>query len=156
MPYEKILRRLFHGVDLKVEDLFLLESFQIEALQNRVPEKEFAAVLFAHPYIKCFFINKRPPITEYIQKVQDKNGPAKNKKELAEFSDRLIWEIAELIIYNKYPEIYDARVILGWDFKDITSIVSLKDKIVIDAGAGTGRVAFKAVNDACITGDTIP
>lgn len=150
MPYEKILRRLFHGVDLKVEDLFLLESFQIEALQSRVPEQEFAAVLFAYPYIKCFFINKHPPIAEYIQKVQDKYGPAKNKKELAEFSDRLIWEIAELIIYNKYPEIYDARAILGWDFKDITSVVSLKDKIVIDAGARTGRVAFKAVKDASI------
>jgi len=152
MSYEKVLRQLFHGVDLKVEDLYLLESFQISTLQSRVPEQEFAAVLFAYPSIRNFLINKHPPTAEYIQRVQDKYGPAANKKDIAEFSDRLIWEIAELIIYNKYPEIYDARTraILGWDFKDITSVVSLKDKIVIDAGAGTGRVAFKAVKDADI------
>ena len=150
MSYEKMLRKLFHGVDLKVEDLYLLEPFQIDTLQNRVTEQEFAAVLFAYPNIKYFLINKHPPIAEYIQRVQDKHGPAANKKDLAEFCDRLIWEIAELLIYDKYPEIYDKRAIMGWDFKDITSVVSLKDKIVIDAGAGTGRVAFKAVKDADI------
>jgi len=150
MSYEKMLRKLFHGVDLKVEDLYLLEPFQIDTLQNRVPEQEFAAVLFAYPNIKYFLINKHPPIAEYIQRVQDKHGPAANKKDLAEFCDRLIWEIAELLIYDKYPEIYDKRAIMGWDFKDITSVVSLKDKIVIDAGAGTGRVAFKAIKDADI------
>ena len=32
----------------------------------------------------------------------------------------------------------------------ITKVVSLKDKIVIDAGSGTGRVAFGAVKDAAI------
>jgi len=150
MPYEKRLRQLFHGVGLKVEDLYLLEPFQIGTLQSRLPEQEFAAVLFAYPHIKDFLMNKHPPVAEYIQKVQDKYGPAANRKDIAESSDRLIWEIAEMIIYNKYPEIYDTRAIPGWDFKDITSVVSLKDKIVIDAGAGTGRVAFKAVKDAGI------
>ena len=150
MTYEKRLKKLFHGVELKVENLYLLEPFQIDTLQSRVPEQEFAAVLFAYPNIKYFLINKHPPIAEYIQRVQDKYGPAANKKELAEFSDRLIWEIAEMLIYDKYPEIYDTRAILGWDIKDITSVVSLKDKIVIDAGAGTGRVAFKTVEDAGI------
>ena len=150
MSYEKILRQLFHGVALKVEDLYLLEAFQIGTLQSRVPEQEFAAVLFAYPSIKNFLMSKHPPIAEYIQRVQDKYGPAANKEDIAESSDRLIWEVAELIIYNKCPEIYDTRAILGWDFKDITSVVSLEGKTVIDAGAGTGRVAFKAVKDADI------
>ena len=92
MPFAKKLRQLFHGVDQKIENLFLLEPYQIDSLQSRVPEQEFAAVLFAYPHIKSFFINKHPPFTEYIRKVQDKYGPAKNKKELAEFSDRLLWE----------------------------------------------------------------
>lgn len=150
MSYEKMLRQLFHGVDLKVEDLYLLEAFQIGTLQSRVPEQEFAAVLFAYPSIKDFLINKHPPVAEYIQRIQDKYGPAANEEDIAESSDRLLWEIAEMIIYNKSPEIYDTRAIMGWDFKDITSVVSLKDRVVIDAGAGTGRVAFKAVKDAAI------
>ena len=142
MSYEKILKKLFHGVDLKVEDLYLLEPFQIDTLQSRVPEQEFAAVLYAYPNIKNYLLYKHPTITKFIQKVQDKYSPAANKKELAEFSDRLIWEIAEMLIYDKYPEIYDTRAISGWDFKDITSVVSLKDKIVIDECAETKRVAF--------------
>ncbi|MBN2602663.1 MAG: class I SAM-dependent methyltransferase [Candidatus Thermoplasmatota archaeon] len=150
MKYEMRLKKLFHGVELKVEDLFLLESFQIETLQSRVPKKEFSAVLFANPIIKSFLINKHPPIAEYIKKVQDKYGPAKDEKELLVFSDRVIWEIAELIIYNKYPDVYDTRAIFQWSLKDITSVVSLKDKIIIDAGAGTGRVSFKAGKDADI------
>ena len=150
MSYAKKLKKLFHGVDLKVEDLYLLEPFQIDTLKSMAPEQEFAAVLFAYPNIKKFLINKHPPIADYIKGVQDKHGPAVNKKELTDFRDRFLWEIAILLIYDKYPEIYDKRVILGWDLKDITSVVSLKDKIVIDVGAGTGRVAFKVVKDAGI------
>jgi SAM-dependent methyltransferase len=148
MTYDKRLKKLFSGVDLKVEDLFLLESFQIDYLQSRLPEKEFSAVLFANPNIKSFLKNKHPPIGPYIQKIQAQYGPAKNENELFEFTDKVIWEIAELLIYNKYPDIYDKRAIVKWEYKDITSVVSLRDKIVIDAGAGTGRVAFKAVKDA--------
>jgi ubiquinone/menaquinone biosynthesis C-methylase UbiE len=148
MSYEKRLKKLFHGVDLKVEDLYLLEPFQINTLQSRVPEQEFAAVLFSNPNIKSFLIKKHPPIAEYINKVQKKHGPAKDKNKLDEFTDRVIWEIADLLIYNKDPGLYDFKAISKWDYKDITSVTNLKDKIVIDAGAGTGRVAFKAVKDA--------
>jgi len=147
MTYEKRLKKLFHGIDLKVEDLLLLETFQIDYLKSRLPKKEFSAVLFANPLIKGFLINKHPPMAEYIKKVQDKYGPAANKKELLEFTDRAIWEIAELLVYNKYPDVFDKRSIIKWHYKDITSVVSLKDRIVIDAGAGTGRVSFKAVKD---------
>lgn len=148
MTYEKRLKKLFYGLDLKVEDLFLLETFQIDCLRSRAPKKEFSAVLFAYPQIKDFLINKHPPIAEFIKKIQDKYGPASNKNELLEFTDRAIWEIAELLVYNKYPDVFDKRSIIKWHYRDITSVVSLKDKIVIDAGAGTGRVSFKAVKDA--------
>lgn len=148
MTYEKRLKKMFHGADLKIEDFYLLEPFQINNLPNRLPEQEFAAVLFTYPNIKSFLIKKHPPIAEYINKVQEKYGPVKNKNKLDEFTDRLIWEIADLFIYNKYPDLYDSKAIFKWDYKDITSVTNLKDKIVIDAGAGTGRVAFKAVKDA--------
>jgi len=150
MVYGKKLRKMFNGVTLKLEDLYVLEPFQIESLKTMAPRKEFAALMFAHPNIKDFFINKQPSIVEYIKEIQEIFGPETNKKILSESLDYFLWEIAILIIYNKYPEVYDRRVIFGWDIKDITSVVSLKDKIVIDAGAGTGRAAFKAVKDADI------
>jgi SAM-dependent methyltransferase len=139
---------MFHGVDLRVEDLFLLEAFQIGYLKDRVPEREFAVVLLEYPDIKYFLINKYPLTKDFIERVIDKFGPADNKKELLKCCDTLVWELADLLIYNKHPDIYDSRVILGWNFNDILSVTSIKDKVVIDAGAGSGRVAFKAVKDA--------
>jgi len=37
---------------LEIDDILLLESFQISYLPGWVPEKEFAAILIARPEIK--------------------------------------------------------------------------------------------------------
>ena len=47
--YADRLRKMFQGVDLSVEDLYLLDGFQIGYLPDRVPQREFAAVLRAYP-----------------------------------------------------------------------------------------------------------
>lgn len=146
MSYAERLRVLFEGADLKIRDLLLLEEYQIHYLNERLPEKEFAAVLHAYPDIHYYMINKQPAIKEYVDEIVDKYDPVTDKNELLKYCDMIVWEIAEMIVYNKYPEIYDSRVKFPWDFKDVTSVVSLKNKVVIDAGAGTGRVAFQAVN----------
>ena len=148
MKYEAMLREMFKGIDLTVEDLFLMESFQISYLPDRVPQREFAAVLWANPLIKNFLITKYPPIKDFISKILHRFGPATNQEELLEYSDRLIWEIAEQIVYVKYPEIYDERAEIGLDFNKAISDIPLKNKVVIDAGAGTGLIAFAAAKAA--------
>ncbi len=148
MTYEAMLREMFQGVDLGVQDLYLLERHQIAYLPDRVPQQEFASVLWANPSIKRFLIAKHPPIADFIEDVLARYGPASNQQELDAHSDRLVWEIAEQFIYTKHPEVYDERAVVGWDFDDVTSIVPLEHKIVIDAGAGTGQVAFAAAQTA--------
>jgi SAM-dependent methyltransferase len=148
MTYEAMLREMFQGVDLMVEDLYLLEAFQIAYLPDRVPQREFAAVLWDNASIKRFLTAKYPPIAGFIEEVLDNFGPAANQQELDAYSNRLVWEIADQFIYVKHPDIYDGRTDVGWDFDEVMSDISLKDKIVIDAGAGTGMVAFAAAQDA--------
>jgi len=48
------LGNLFKGVSLEVEDLYLLEAFQIGYFPGWVPERELAVVLWAYPSIKRF------------------------------------------------------------------------------------------------------
>ena len=62
-------RSLFEGVSLEADDLLLLESFQISYLPGWVPERELAAVLWAHPYIQRFLVRKHPPIAAFIDRV---------------------------------------------------------------------------------------
>ncbi len=148
MTYESTLREMFQGVDLDVEDIYLLERFQIAYLPDRVPQREFAAVLWANTAIKRFLSTKHPPIADYIEGILAHFGPAANQQELDTFSDKLVWEIADQFIYVKRPDIYDERVDHGWDFDEVMSNIPLEYKVVIDAGAGTGWVAFAAVQTA--------
>jgi SAM-dependent methyltransferase len=113
-----------------------------------VPQREFAAVLWANAAIKRFLITKHPPIADFIEDVLAHFGPAANQRELDAFSDKLVWEIADQFIYVKRPDIYDERVDHGWDFDEVTANILLDQKVVIDAGAGTGWVAFAAAQTA--------
>jgi ubiquinone/menaquinone biosynthesis C-methylase UbiE len=142
MKYSETLKKLFPGVKLNAEDLLLLESFQVKNLPDRVPGKEFATLLRAHPSVVRFLKLKYPPIEEFINSTLKKHKAISNEKTIEEHCQELLWEIAELIVYNKFPEVYDKQAELTWHLNEITPGASLRGKIVIDAGAGTGRLAF--------------
>ena len=143
MKYSKTLKKLFAGITLNIEDLLLLETFQIKYLPDRVPKKEFAVLLRANPIVHRYLISKYPPIEDFINAVLKENKPIRNKNTIEEYCQELLWEIAELIVYNKFPEIYDSNVELNWDINEIIPTKSLKGKVVIDVGAGTGKLAFR-------------
>ena len=135
-------------ISLDIEDLFLLESFQISYFPGWVPERELAAVLHSQPVLKNFLVKKCPSISSYIERVLAEHGAATSKEDLAICSDRLVWTINDLIIYNKCPEVYDSMGFHRWDFSEITGITPLDGKVVVDGGAGTGRVALEAAQTA--------
>lgn len=142
------LGHLFKGVSLEVEDLYLLEAFQIGYFPGHVPEREFAAVLWAHPSIKSFLLKKCPSIASFVECVMAQHGPAIDQQELAACGEKLVWTIDDLLVYNKCPEAYDALEFHNWDFREVTTITPLDQEIVIDGGAGTGRVALEAARIA--------
>ncbi len=141
-------KQMFQGVSLEAEDLFLLESFQIGYLPGWVPEKELAAVLWAYPAIRRFLVKRHPPVADLVERATTQFGPVDDELELAAAEDRVVWTIADLLVYNKCPEAYDALDFHGWDFAEITSITSLEDKTVVDGGSGTGRIALEACRHA--------
>jgi ubiquinone/menaquinone biosynthesis C-methylase UbiE len=144
MVYSQYLKERYPGIDLQVEDLLLLESFQIKYLPDRVPAKEFAILLHNNPIIHQFLELKYPPISGFIDSLLSQRRLIESQDSISEASQELLWEIADLIIYNKHPEVYDERSRHAWEINDITSVTSLEGKTVVDAGAGTGRLAFLA------------
>ena len=139
-----LFKGLFRGVSFKTEDLFLLESFQMAYLPGYVPEREFAAVLWAYPPIKMFLEKKNPDIIPFLDRVMAENHPVPEEGTLASCCDRVLWSIADLLVYTKCPEAYDRLEFHRWDFSGITSVTPLDDKIELDVGAGTGRVTLEA------------
>jgi len=148
MGYSKKLKELFIDITLNAEDLFHLETFQIKYLPDRVPKKEFSVLLAANPHIHQYLISKYPPIENFINAILKKNKAEKNKDIIDEYCQELVWEIADLIVYNRYPEIYDKQSKFNWELNEIIPAKSLENKVVIDAGAGTGQLAFILANYA--------
>lgn len=144
MALSDTFRRMFQGASLEVEDLFLLESFQIGYLPGWVPERELAAVLWAYPALKRFLLKKQPPIAGLVERVLAEFGPAADERDLAALGDELVWTLADLLVYNKCPEVYDGLDFHDWDFGEVTAITSLAGRRVVEVGAGTGRVALEA------------
>lgn len=143
-----VFQRMFEGASLEVEDLFLLETYQIGLLPGWVPEREFAAVLWANPQLQRFLLKKQPAITAFVKEVMEKAGPAADPDELEQCGDTLVWTIADLLVYNVCPEVYDGLAFHHWDFGEIINVTPLEGKVVIDGGAGTGRVSLKAAQTA--------
>ncbi|MBN2384046.1 class I SAM-dependent methyltransferase [bacterium] len=142
--WEDMLRQTYKGLDLKVDDLYLLEACDLENLLGRVTHRALAAVIHANPALRRVWSARFPGIITFIDKITTKYGRASSKKELDFLTDKIVWEIAELLVYHRYPKIYDERAAIAWDFKELTTEVTLEDRVVVDVGAGTGRIAFQA------------
>ncbi len=148
MRYADQLRATFSGLQLGLDDLPAIEPHDLATLADRVPPRAFAAVLHAHPVLRESLLAKAPGLAAFIEQVLVEHDPVRDEAELAELAGDLVWEIADLIVYAKHPEIYDRRTDSGWDFSEITAVESIAGKMVIDAGAGTGRLAFAAALEA--------
>ena len=142
------LRKLFSGADLQIEDLCLLEAFQIEYLQGWVPERELASVLWAHPSIERFLREEGAGASGFLDDVKRRFGPASDVGDLANAEDVVVWTIADLLVYSECPEVYDRLPFHGWDFSEVTKVTTLDRKLVVDVGSGTGRVALEAATIA--------
>jgi len=142
MGYAQSLKKRFPGLIIKAEDLLLLEDFQVKYLPDRILEKEFSILLQAYPMVHRFLVLKYPPIEDFINSILPAHKPAENEDILEDSCQDLLWEIADLIVYTKYPEVYDEQSGLIWELSELSSVTSIEGKTILDAGAGTGRLAF--------------
>ncbi len=134
MQYADMLRKLFHGIELNVEDLLFLESFQIGYLPDRAPRQELAALLRANPVIRRYLVSMCPSVESFVNEIlQEEDSGDKTAEQNC---DDLLWEIADLIVYSKYPDVYDTNVEFSWEIDEIVPPKHLQGKAVIDAGSG--------------------
>jgi SAM-dependent methyltransferase len=143
VTYAGLLQEMFPDLNPEVDDLFLLEPHQIADLPQRAPAPELAAVLHAHPRVYRFLITRHPPIERFLKRLLAEQGSV-GADRLTGCEQGLLWELGDWIAYQRAPESYDSRARVDWDLAAVTEVVALDGKVVIDAGAGTGRVAFAA------------
>ena len=138
--YAEALRKRFPKLAPIVDDLFLLEPHQIARLPERAPRGELAAVLRQYPKLVRFFSVRHPPIEPFLTELL--HARPTTEMELVECEDRLLWELADLIVYQRAPAMYDSTIVDTWSRAALREAEPLEDKVVADVGAGTGRVTF--------------
>lgn len=140
MQYADMLRKLFHSIELNVEDLLFLESFQIEYLPDRAPRQELAALLRENPVIRRYLVSMCSSVESFVDEILMQEDSS--NKSVEQNCDDLLWEIADLIVYSKYPEVYDKNVEFPWEIDEIVPPQHLQGKTVIDVGAGPGKLSL--------------
>ena len=138
--YAEELRNRFRKLAPVVDDLFLLEPHQIASLPKRAPRAELAVVLRESPRLVRFLSVRHPPIEPFLSALLREAPSA--EMDLGECEARLVWELADLIVYQRAPEMYDATVVNRWSRAALREAEPLEGKVVADVGAGTGQVTF--------------
>jgi SAM-dependent methyltransferase len=146
--YGDRLRQLFPDLAPTIDDLYLLETHQVAGLPTRAPGPELAAVLHAQPGIRRYLETRDPAIAAWLDGLLAQHGPAPDGADLPTAEDTLLWELADEIAYQRAPEACDEVARRDWDSAVISEVVDLDVATVIDAGAGTGLVAFAVAERA--------
>ena len=129
---------------LSFNTLLLLEREQLAWLPGWLPETELATALHANPVVEWFLRHKNPELSPWVDSVMEKGDPAATATEVRAAEETLLRSMNDLVCYIVDPEIYDKQPFLGWDPRELSSLVDFNRKLVADVGAGTGKLTFIA------------
>jgi SAM-dependent methyltransferase len=122
--------------------LLLLERVQLSWFPGWLPETELALALKAHPAVEWFMRHKCPDLNSWLDQVMLHVSSIADAESVREAELAVLRSIDDLLVYVLDPSIYDAQPFLGWNAKELLELADFEDKIAIDVGAGTGKLAL--------------
>lgn len=128
---------------LSFNSLLLLERVQLSWFPGWVPGPALATALDANPVVAWYLRRKCPEIVPWLDEIRVEERRTDPETVYAA-EQQVLASINDLLVYVIDPSLYDAQPFLGWDSAELTSLVDFTDRVVLDVGAGTGRLAFLA------------
>lgn len=136
---------------LPFRSLLLLERIQISWLPwyRKVGKesglmKDLAVAFKANPEVEWYFRHKCPDISTFLDGIISLASNALSTSEVRTAEQRVLSSLNDWLTYVVDPSIYDKQPFLGWDSRELLGIVDFTGKVVLDIGAGTGRLAVVA------------
>ncbi len=105
--------------------------------------------LAKRPYVAWYCCHKAPEIKEIVDKLLE-NAPVNISEEMLRNAEEFIVEALETDIVYTDPETMNSNCdyIINWTEDKLLELADFSDKIVLDVGSGTGRLAFTAAKFA--------
>lgn len=132
--------------------LLMLERFQIRWLCSiEFPEiqKSLGIALRHHPSVAWYLAHRCPECATHIEQLVKRAPEHVTAEEIRKCECEVMRSIEDFILYTE-PEQMDSccSFIYGWDPSRLLELADFTDKIVLDVGSGSGRLAFAAAKVA--------
>jgi len=134
--------------DISFNALLLLDPLHVRYISERQPSELMGTALAANPAVQWYLVQTYPPIANYVDSCLALAPPFTIQQACREAEVAVLDSMQDWLIYVLDPAIYDHLSFLGWDDDSLLSMADFKDKIVLDIGAGTGRLAFCVAQQA--------
>ena len=139
--------------DYSFNTFLMFERFQIRMIFKQEANEKWAynmgIALSAYPTVRWYLQHRCPECTHIIDKLM-KNAPKNADTEQIRIAvNELLLGFKDFVIYTT-PEVMADKLewIYGWNKNQLFDLVDLKDKTVLDIGAGIGRLTFAAAEKA--------
>jgi len=146
---------------IKVEEysfnhFLLLEEFQIRlALENRGWSKEkdewsknMGIVLAANPVVAWYFKHRCPKCAHIVDQLIDQ-APVVDAEVVRDAEDYILLSLEDFTIHTTPEKMAEGcDYIRGWDKERLFGLADFDGKVVLDIGAGSGRLTFAAAERA--------
>ena len=143
--------------DFSFNCFLLMDRFQIRLMMdsggwrnNKIEWKQSMGIaLNANPAVKWYFINKCPECTKVVKELTDNTPIVTDAAEIRKAEIYTLISVEDFVIYTK-PHLMDTNCdfIKGWDKIRLFEMADFSEKIVLDSGSGSGRLAFAAAEKA--------
>lgn len=106
--------------------------------------KDMAKALYKYSYVKDFIRIKAPECSKFLDQIEKIDCSIYSSQELREAETKILQQHETFVVYA-YPEVMNqVNYIRNWSPENLYRLLDLTDKIVLDVGAGTGRLTFAA------------
>jgi len=144
------------GEEFDFNNFLHTERFQIRQMfDNEIDDKEYlknmGIALNYNPAVKWYLKHKCPERAEFIEKVASDCAKKVSPEELRKAEIFVLESDCDVVVYSN-PEIMDTTDgwwrMDAWDKARFFELADFTDKIVLDVGSGSGRLAFAAAEKA--------
>ncbi len=111
-------------------------------LPNREPDPQMGTAIKGNPAVDWYLRQIYSPVGDYLDRCLAMAQEDPNPEDLRKAEIDVLNRFQDWLVYALDPEKYDHLEFLSWDDASLLGMADYKDKVVIDIGSGTGRLAF--------------